>query len=1337
MRRLTLLHPVLSVLFLLVATLFSATGSVAAEQSVPPLVADPAAPASNLTGAGATCPAWQPPASTTYRAFRDPGLYTFLDWLHVDPGPSPWLTGGHQVFPWQYVEDGAPGVYYWEEIDQWLAAEDALGKKTALAFNTYDGTCCGGDRLPAWFKQTYGQWPAGNGYVTCSWTDHTGAHTEDIPMYWAQPYLTHFEAFIRAAAERYRDDPRVAWVEVSTGIYGEAMPAEAYAQGVKECLQAAGLNSTRWVETMNRIVDIYQRHWHDTPLVTQYAPWYLERPERRQHTDYAGSVGVGMKHNRIQVDQDDQVVRSDSTDLSNYVCRTGQYDPMLQFAGQTPIAWEGEDIYFPTSGDLLWGLLNALDKHPTYMLLGKRKLQTTDPFEQWVMRLADRYTGVTVADTPGVWTALREPTPTNPDGSSRWYPQRGNFQFWLRQDDNAPGGRTVAEWNVTSHPWGRYTRRTSQATGNPLMAFAIDDAYLFNNTTAPVTITVTYLDYGGDTWELQYDAASSNDTQTAGVMRKGTSSTWQQAVFVLPDAQLANQQGGYDFRIHSRGDGDEYVSFVEVVKGGGGGKEGDQRDLEGLRDDVTARRATNPPGYQSTTLLAPSTSPPPNDDFDRATVISGFPYAASLEVSAATTAPDDPAMGCGVGQGAHTVWYRLVGPGTGFVTLNTVGSDYDTVISAWQGDRGALSAQGCSDNVGWWTGTSSYNLPVRSGQTYTIAVASKNNLTTASSLALRATYHWCTYPTDEPVARAIFRDFGLPGFDEYIHYVPLPGGGRCAITTIDLNGYGLIGALPSSMADLPNLQRILMQDNGLDGALPASLGNLVNLREIDLARNRLNGPLPSAFSSLRSLQRMDLASNQFTGPLPSDWSGLVNLQRLYLSHNQITGNLPSWLGALRNLEEIWLGNNQLSGLLPAWLGDLDRLKALSLAHNQLSGPLPANWGQLSALRNLHLSHNQFVGDFPSEWGDLANLRQLLLDNNRLGGLLPETIGHLANLQMLRLDHNQFSGPLPEGLGELTQVGGLDLSHNQLTGALPTSLGDLAHLRGFYVNNNQIGGPLPASLGALTDLRRLALNDTLLSGPLPASLADLQLWQGHVAATDVCELADPAFQAWLAEVPDWQGTGQICQLALSKWAEPAGATGSGLIYRLELLNLAGAALSDVSLEDVLPSGATLLSTSPPASNTAGNVITWDVGSLPPNAVFQAAAQVEPPPTAGSLVNHAEVTARANGLGLHSEARFATGVQVPSGVTPTMTPTATMTPTSSATPSPTPTTTPTRTLTPTPTRTASATPTPTPSPTVMPTPTTSPTTTPTPTASPTATATDTPLPFYRFLPLILKQ
>ena len=534
------------------------------------------------------------------------------------------------------MEYDGPGQYRWEQVDQWIAVEAALGKQVGLAFNTYEGWCCGGNQVPRWYNEAHGAWPAGDGYVTCSWSDDNGQHQEDVPMYWTESYLTAFESFIAAAAARYRDDPRVSFVEVSTGIYGETTPAETDDE-VKSCLAAAGLDTDRWVETVNRIVDIYQRHWHDTPLLLQYAPWYQYRLERRLFTDYAGGQGVGLKHNRLLWDGDDMVIRSDNGTIHPDVCRTGQTDPMLQWAGQVPMGWEGESVYYANAGDFLWSILNGMNKHASYLLIGKESLQSDDPTVQWALRLADRYAGVTVDTTPGVWTALRET-------SSLWFPQRGNYDFWLRQDNNAPGGRTIPQWNVTSYPWGKYTRRTDTASGNTLMAFDVDNAYLFDNPAAapaPVTITVIYLDDGTDTWDLQYDALG-DPAKVAGVVQKTGTGRWLEATFALPDARFAGQLAGYDFRIRARDSGNEFVSFVEVVKGQvaggewrveGAGWSGERRQVETVQEL----------GHDSLAVA------PPNDDFDQATAIAAFPFSQALDTSGATNAADDPAMGCGEG----------------------------------------------------------------------------------------------------------------------------------------------------------------------------------------------------------------------------------------------------------------------------------------------------------------------------------------------------------------------------------------------------------------------------------------------------------------------------------------------------------------------------------------------------------------------------------------------------------------------------------------------------------------------------------------------------------------
>jgi hypothetical protein len=90
-------------------------------------------------------------------------------------------------------------------------------------------------------------------------------------------------------------------------------------------------------------------------------------------------------------------------------------------------------------------------------------------------------------------------------------------------------------------------------------------------------------------------------------------------------------------------------------------------------------------------------APPANDDFDNAIAFTAVPFETTADTTEATVAPDDP--GC-IGGDEFTVWYRLTLSSTTEVVLDTFGSDYDTTLSAWTGDRGSLNFVACNDDTG-------------------------------------------------------------------------------------------------------------------------------------------------------------------------------------------------------------------------------------------------------------------------------------------------------------------------------------------------------------------------------------------------------------------------------------------------------------------------------------------------------------------------------------------------------------------------------------------------------------------------------------------------------------
>ncbi len=526
----------------------------------------------------------QVPASPQRAIAPYPGIYIFLDRADASPEDYPFLTGGNMTFFWQEIEV-SDQVFDWSVVDEWLDAQAALGKMANIGFSVYDGRCCGGSVIPPWMI-----WENENSVVRCD------AMNWAIPRYWDPYFLQQYNEFIQAFAQRYDNDPRVAWVEIGTGIFGEAKPAD---QGDLQCLLDAGLTPELWVETSMNIMDMFAQAFQNTALLYQFAPLYIIRndqgqigavSQRRILTDYAVSLGMGLKHNGLKPDMDFALV--DNPDKSYY--KAGSWDPIYTWWQDAPIGWESyasQTCVDPITGQrsaeiTMWCVYAGLAAHADYFVFSKDLV--TDPGRAPWLQFAQHYLGAEVDATDSVWVALRE-TEFN------FFPARGNYAFWLYQNDDVYGGKTVPEWNVTEAMEGRYTRRTDIQAGNPNMYFDVDNAWMYQNQRATVTIEVTYLDRGRDTWSLYYDAVDDPE-KLAGTVRKQDSGQWLTHTFTLTDAYFGDRlpgggdRPGSDFYLASN-DFDDYFHFVRVT-----------------RDDI-APTPTPPPPVTPT----PTATPGPND----------------------------------------------------------------------------------------------------------------------------------------------------------------------------------------------------------------------------------------------------------------------------------------------------------------------------------------------------------------------------------------------------------------------------------------------------------------------------------------------------------------------------------------------------------------------------------------------------------------------------------------------------------------------------------------------------------------------------------------------------
>ncbi len=481
------------------------------------------------------------PDSLIHSPYAGPaGVYVFYDYENLDPKIYP-IVGGHMTPQWKYLQP-SQWTYDWSFLDTWMGGEAALGKAIGIGMDVYDGTCCGGSGVPEYVYQIF---PSSK--LVCS--------GETIPKYWDPGYQQEYGRFIQAYGQKYNGDPRIGFIEVGVGIYGETAPVEGQ---FNDCLLAAGLTADIWIDYAKWVIDNYRAAFPGTQLLIEYAPFFDARRERREISDYAAAHGVGLKHSGLLPDGGGDAIISDP---NPWISGTGQYDPMLKWGNLVPLGWEGYETHNLTGlTNTMWGIYNGLDKHPDYFVMDTGLVK--DPARWDLLRFANAHVNHTITDTPSIWVAMRETQYT-------WFPQWGNYQFWLYQNDDVPGGKSVPLWYIGTAPEGRYTRRTDQATSNPYMYFNVDDGYLFEGTNH-VTINVTYLDQGTDTWELQYDSTGSA-TKSAGVVAKTNTGNWIKRTFDLTDARFANRQPGggkypgSDFRIFSRNDSDEVIHFVQVI----------------------------------------------------------------------------------------------------------------------------------------------------------------------------------------------------------------------------------------------------------------------------------------------------------------------------------------------------------------------------------------------------------------------------------------------------------------------------------------------------------------------------------------------------------------------------------------------------------------------------------------------------------------------------------------------------------------------------------------------------------------------------------------------------
>lgn len=137
---------------------------------------------------------------------------------HTDPATVSWGDfGGWMYWGWDELEP-TEGNYAWATVDAYLAAADALGKKSALSIMLYPAV--DGDATPAWVYAKDTTNLTGKGWPI----EINGVDTGQTFPGWYKPYWNYYyQTLVEAFADRYNGDPRIHSVWICTSVAGETI----------------------------------------------------------------------------------------------------------------------------------------------------------------------------------------------------------------------------------------------------------------------------------------------------------------------------------------------------------------------------------------------------------------------------------------------------------------------------------------------------------------------------------------------------------------------------------------------------------------------------------------------------------------------------------------------------------------------------------------------------------------------------------------------------------------------------------------------------------------------------------------------------------------------------------------------------------------------------------------------------------------------------------------------------------------------------------------------------------------------------------------------------------
>ncbi|XP_027079967.1 uncharacterized protein [Coffea arabica] len=316
-----------------------------------------------------------------------------------------------------------------------------------------------------------------------------------------------------------------------------------------------------------------------------------------------------------------------------------------------------------------------------------------------------------------------------------------------------------------------------------------------------------------------------------------------------------------------------------------------------------------------------------------------------------------------------------------------------------------------------------------------------------------------------------------------------------ALISLNLGSNHFRGSIPSSIANISNLQYLRLSYNNLGSSLPSEVFTLKDLITLGASGNHLNGSIPSTVGNCTKLKLLWLNDNALSGSIPSNLGSCTKLEYLWLYDNALSGSIPSNLGKLSSLEHLDVSQNKLTGTLPESLWQLSKLEELGIADNLIEGIVSeSHLDNLTALRIFYASGNSLTLKVSASWTPHVQFYVLGLSSWKLDPQFPTWIRSQKFLQDLNLSFTGISDTIPPWLFN-SSLQTIDLSHNQLQGGISHILCEVKNENQFLLyldlRENSLSGEIPDCWMNYPSLGHINLNSNNFTGSIPRSLFHLE------------------------------------------------------------------------------------------------------------------------------------------------------------------------------------------------------------------------------------------------------